>query len=277
MVQINLKLKGRSKFTKEEADVIIELIRLKLASSSTKQKGIRAKIRRLGFFASDSGLGGGYDEQDFLNAVQIEGKDVIQKTPKNKVKITSVSKKVSSTDILLRDSNILMNPTNFKLASNLDGLVPALPGIYAIRIKDPKKLPAVFAKELGERNHNLLYIGIASKSLKKRMLGQELRAKGHGTFFRSLGALLGYTPPKGSLVGAGNIQNYKFTSSDETKIIQWINENLLINWILMDNGWNELETQLILSEKPLMNIVKNPLKLTELSRLRARCVEIANQ
>ncbi len=42
------------------------------------------------------------------------------------------------------------------------------------------------------------------------MLGNELRARGHGTFFRSLGAVLGYLPPKGSLKGKSNQNNYTF-------------------------------------------------------------------
>ena len=37
------------------------------------------------------------------------------------------------------------------------------------------------------------------KDLNKRMLKQELRSKGHGTFFRSIGAVLGFRPDKGSL------------------------------------------------------------------------------
>lgn len=172
---------------------------------------------------------------------------------------------------------VLLQPKNFKSAGEIDGRVPDVAGMYAIRIREPKALPEVFANTLNSRNHNLIYIGIASKSLKRRMLGQELRAKGHGTFFRSLGAMLGYTPPAGSLIGKGNTRNYSFSTPDERKIISWINENLLINWVVLNEGWDELETQLILKEKPLMNIAKNPLALDELKRLRANCVDVANR
>ena len=51
-------MKGKKKFSKIEAEIIIELIGQKLRSDSAKQKTIRAKIRRMGFYATDFGLGG---------------------------------------------------------------------------------------------------------------------------------------------------------------------------------------------------------------------------
>ncbi len=66
-------MKSKTTYTHLEADEIIELIRLKLKSDSIKQKGIRAKIRRLGFHASDFGFRGGYTEHDFSSVIQIIG------------------------------------------------------------------------------------------------------------------------------------------------------------------------------------------------------------
>ena len=88
-----------------------------------------------------------------------------------------------------------MNPSKFKDCSNMDP-VKNNPGIYCLRIKNINLLPNKYTKKLLERNHNIIYIGIAERSLKKRFLNQELRAKGHGTFFRSLGTILGYKPPQ---------------------------------------------------------------------------------
>jgi hypothetical protein len=95
---------------------------------------------------------------------------------------------------------VLMNEKNFKSAKDIDNLVPDEPGLYCIRINDPQLLQDPFSSILKERKHTIIYIGIASQSLKKRFLGQELRAKGHGTFFRSIGAVLGFTPEPGSLI-----------------------------------------------------------------------------
>jgi hypothetical protein len=172
---------------------------------------------------------------------------------------------------------ILMNEKNFKSAGTIDNSVPDIPGLYCIRIKEPKNLPTPFSTELENRNHNIVYVGIATQSLNKRMLNQELRANGHGTFFRSLGAILGYRPPQGSLNDKKNKRNYKFNSSDERKIIDWINENLKINWIKFDNDFETIETELILKYKPILNISKNPYSIQQLSKLRKECVEIANR
>lgn len=171
---------------------------------------------------------------------------------------------------------VLMNEKNFKTVENIDNAVPDRPGLYCIRIKRVDNLPTPFDRILSERNHNIIYIGIASQSLYKRFLNQELRAKGHGTFFRSIGAVLGFKPLKGSLKNKSNKRNYKFSQSDELKIIDWINKNLIVNWVEFQESFDEFETTLIQRYLPLLNLAKNPLALKELSELRAECVRIAN-
>ena len=131
-------------------------------------------------------------------------------------------------------------------------------------------------KNLKDRNHNIIYIGIASQSLSKRFLNQELRAKGHGTFFRSIGAILGYKPAKGSLSTKANKRNYTFPAKDKQTIIEWVNSNLIINWVVFNGDFETIETDLIQRHLPLLNLAKNPLPLKQLSDLRAECVGIAN-
>lgn len=77
-------------------------------------------------------------------------------------------------------------------------------GYYSIWITNTKKLPTVFHNELVRRKTNLLYIGIASGSLLKRLYLQELQHRNPATFFRSIGAVLGYRPEPGSLAGKKN-------------------------------------------------------------------------
>ncbi len=170
----------------------------------------------------------------------------------------------------------LMDKSKFRLANAINSLVPSKPGLYCIRIKNIDALPEPFNSEIEKRGHNIIYIGIASQSLNKRMLNQELRANGHGTFFRSLGAILGYRPPFNSLAEKKNKRNYKFSASDEEKIIDWINENLLVNWVEQSSGWEIIESALIRKYKPLLNIANNPKAIPELSKLRKECVEVAN-
>lgn len=170
----------------------------------------------------------------------------------------------------------LFELNKFRNAGEIDQLVPNATGIYCIKTKNNTSLPKAFRDEMKKKNHQFIYIGLASQSLKKRMLNQELRAKGHGTFFRSIGAALGYLPPFNSLKDKKNKRNYKFSKVDEPKIISWINENLEVNWINLDNNINEIETQLIETYKPVFNIDKNPEKFPLLSELRKKCVDYAN-
>ena len=171
----------------------------------------------------------------------------------------------------------LLTSDSFKPAGSIDHVVPQQPGIYAIRVDDRASLPGDFSQLSTQSGHQLLYIGIASQSLHKRFLGQELRARGHGTFFRSIGAVLGYRPEVGSLIGKKNTRNYKFSSVDEHEIIAWINRSLSVNWIeFPTEALHQAETALITEHRPLLNIAGNPAALTQLSALRAECVRIAN-
>lgn len=171
----------------------------------------------------------------------------------------------------------LMNEANFKSINEIDSLVPDASGLYCIRITDVNRLPSPFNSILKERNHNIIYIGIASQSLSKRFLNQELRAKGHGTFFRSIGAVLGYLPSKGSLVEKKNKRNYKFNPKDEEKIIDWMNTNLAVNWVEINSNLENIETFLINKYEPLLNLAKNPVALEILSELRKECLNFANK
>ena len=183
----------------------------------------------------------------------------------------------NSRDSLSEDLKLkmLMNEKNFKSAGTIDKKVQDEPGLYCIRIADPSALPTPFNSLLTARGHNILYIGIATRSLKKRFLGQELRAEGHGTFFRGMGAVIGCRPPKGSLNDMANKNNYTFSSADKKKIIQWINQNLLVNWVVFEGDFGNIETQLITQYLPLLNTDKNPEKLKELAELRRECRNIA--
>lgn len=201
-------------------------------------------------------------------------KSVITKIekPRQGIKVTQVSTR--DTSLLVRR---LMNEKNFKSAANIDNLVSHKPGLYCMRIVEINKLPKPFNSFLGDRQHNIIYIGVATESLDRRFLNQELRANGHGTFFRSIGAVLGYRPPKGSLVTKKNKRNYKFSKTDEQKIIKWINDNLQVNWVEFGGDLETMETELIRTHRPLINLKKNPLALQLLLDLRNECVQIANK
>ena len=63
-------------------------------------------------------------------------------------------------------------------------------------------MPTPFGDLLVVRDMILIYLGKAGNNLRKRLGEKELCHKRSATFFRSLGAVLGYRPPTGSLTGA---------------------------------------------------------------------------
>lgn len=92
----------------------------------------------------------------------------------------------------------LLDDDSFRSASDIDQLVPDNYGLYAIRLRTGATLPDPFGAVAKERGPRLIYLGEAQKqTLLARLVGNELRAKGNGTFFRSLGAVLGYRPVPG--------------------------------------------------------------------------------
>src|SRR5690348_2804311 len=60
---------------------------------------------------------------------------------------------------------------------------PSGPGYYAIFVKEARALPSPYRERLKQHSTTLIYIGIAEKSLFKRLVEQDLRGKGHSTFF----------------------------------------------------------------------------------------------
>lgn len=170
----------------------------------------------------------------------------------------------------------LLGSTNFRSADDIDAEVPDEFGLYAIRVRDVTTLPEPYRGVATARGASLIYIGEATgQTLAKRFLGNELRGRGHGTFFRSIGAVLGYRPPVGSLIGKGNQRNYRFSAEDTLAIVRWINVNLEVAWVAFEEGVHAAEVALIRTHTPLLNLRDNPAAMLELSRLRAVCVQIA--
>ncbi|MBZ9628126.1 hypothetical protein LB450_08450 [Psychroflexus sp. CAK1W] len=81
-------MKGKRQFSKAEVEEIERLISKKVMASSSEQKSVRRHIRKLGFYASDFGLGGGYTVNDFRSVVVIIGESLFTSKPTN----TKVSK-----------------------------------------------------------------------------------------------------------------------------------------------------------------------------------------
>jgi hypothetical protein len=154
--------------------------------------------------------------------------------------------------------------------------LPDEPGIYAIFVDDPASMPQPYADLLRERRTGLIYIGKAEESLRRRAYEEELRHRRAATFFRSLGAALGYLPPSGSLRDKANKKNYRFSTSDTQQILAWIDAHLKTAAIpLPTAAIEEAERRVIVASRPLFNLQNNPLALEVLKRARARCIAVA--
>lgn len=159
--------------------------------------------------------------------------------------------------------------------NNDNNLVPNCPGVYCIKIRKGVTLPREFGII---RDDGIIYIGKASGSLRERLWEEELNHRKAATFFRSVGAVLGFLPPKGSLVNKKNKTNYRFSEDDTQKIIEWMRNSLLVNFIEVNPiELEEIEKCLIRKYKPLLNIKVNPTPSLALEAARKRCIDIANQ
>ncbi|WP_313377350.1 GIY-YIG nuclease family protein [Chishuiella sp.] len=165
---------------------------------------------------------------------------------------------------------------NFKSLKNLQNSNLSFSGVYAIKIKDISVFPKQLREEMENQDSIIIYIGKASRSLKKR-LEEECRGKRHGTFFRGIGALMNLKPPKGSLIGKSNNNNYKFSKSDSIKIVEWMNENLLFSYLKEEKNIEFIERDLIKHFKPILNTTHNPKKSKYLAILRKECRNFAQE
>ena len=67
---------------------------------------------------------------------------------------------------------VLMNDKNFKLAGEVADKIPNHPGLYCLRISQPKALPSSFSNILEERKHNIIiHRARVSKSTQKAQSG----------------------------------------------------------------------------------------------------------
>lgn len=171
----------------------------------------------------------------------------------------------------------------FKTAQQIDNHIdyPMCAGVYAFILKEGSSLTN-FAIE-----NEVLYIGIAKDSLKKRDLGNHFNSKstGSSTLRRSLGAVLknDFCLIAFSRNGTDSkieITNYIFDEKGEYKLSNWMKENLLIGYWKDDESipykdLRELERLLAMELKPRLDLDNrtkkyNPLA-AQLDFLRGIC------
>jgi len=157
-------------------------------------------------------------------------------------------------------------------AALAESVVPPQPGFYSIFIDDPINLPEPYAGHLREKQTTMLYIGIAGRSLLKRLIKQDLRHEGRSTFFRAIGAILGHRPLPGSLAGMKNQNNYTFSAGATRSIISWINDHLSVRFVQAATARHpNAEKFTIRRNCPILNTTHNPQSISALAELRKVC------
>lgn len=164
---------------------------------------------------------------------------------------------------------------------------PNKPGLYAFSLNSRASL-----RVFGEANQ-IIYVGKAEDSLKKRDLDTHFKdgRTGRSTLRRSIGAILKAElkliafSRNGELVPP-NIDNYKFNSKAETKLSQWMKDNLLIGyWVYEAEKETDIlrtiEEQLTVVLKPSLDLDNRTCHLNKhaaaLIALRNKCKEEARQ
>ena len=274
--------RGKRVFTTMEYKRLRELISQLEKADRQKSKSIRSNLRNIGLYWSEVADGVAYtvanlDRLFAIGTLKLSDGD---KTKENQVKTHSeIETTVIRKQVTYYENNIneidkeLIN-TPFLTINELEAgrKVPESPGIYCIKMRKG----VLFPKDYGKiREDGIIYIGKAESSLKTRLWEQELNHKGHATFFRSIGAMLGKRPPKGSLYGKDS-RNYEFDYMDTEFIKKWMSQSLLVNFIILPiEKIKDIEDKLIKKYCPLVNIKGNPQKSKVLEAVRKECIEIA--
>lgn len=273
-------MKGKSEFTEDEAYKIRNLIKQKLQVSSNEQKGIRNKIRDLKFYFSDFSDKKGYTVDDFNHLIKSGQINIIGGSTQSIKETNEIMKKPPIKPIIdskVTDKNIeqeLVAIGNFRQYNDLDSNILDKTGFYCLKLKENSKLPDRYQLILDKRKFKYLYIGKAEGQTLRERLGQEIEHKSPGTFFRSIGCVLRYSPIKGHLKGHSNQNNYKFSLTDTLEIVKWLVSNVEIS-IVEYNGSFEIEKVIIQKYCPLLNDTHNPMKLQELKDDKDKCRKIA--
>ena len=88
--------------------------------------------------------------------------------------------------------------------------------------------------------------------------------------------MLGYMPPKGSLIGKKNQNNFKFSPEDTESIRVWMRKSLIVNCIpFSTETMDAVEKKLIDTYRPLVNNKHNPDYSRELEAAKEKCREYA--
>lgn len=262
-------MKGSNTFTSSQIDAIRKLIAEKVVAPPDKQKGIRAKIRKIGFHYSDfNSRKDGYTIADFdalIRSGQVKIKDGNFKTSTIATsKVIEKSKPVEKKIVVIKKSNqSIFNLDHFKInrfnpKTDSETNIPNSSGNYIICLKKNAKLPSVSIKPILTNFEGLhvIYTGLAGSSLRTRDFRQHFKGNnaGRSTLRKSLGVLFGYKQiPRDKDPSSGKT---KFSNADELKLSEWMCDNLVM-FYMPTSDYDSIEIKLINHFNPPLNLKDN--------------------
>lgn len=173
---------------------------------------------------------------------------------------------------------------NFGIFNPWDDAITKLPnaaGNYVFLLKKNTTLPMkgidntpVFHDiEINGKEYQILYTGIASKSLRQRIGKNHFGENaGRSTLRLSLGSLMGFT----KIYRDGNGKHLKLKTADEQRMTEWMQRNLVVLFYANSNCKDD-EEKMIVTLNPPLNLDKNHCSenagfRAELSHLRSKKV-----
>nr|WP_315145276.1 hypothetical protein [uncultured Flavobacterium sp.] len=262
-------MKGQNTFTSLQILTIKKLIAEKVIATPDKQKGIRGKIRNIGFHYSDfSSKKDGYNVADFeelISSGQIKISDgnykpVANATTKKNDKPKPVEK---SPPVIQKSKDLKSNFYTFKInrfdpRTDSETIIANSSGNYILCLKKNSNLPKVSIKPILTSFEGLqvIYTGIAGSSLRTRDFRQHFKGNnaGRSTLRKSLGVLFGYKQiPRDRDPTTGKT---KFNIEDELKLSEWMSDNLIM-YFLPTSDFNNIEIELINHFNPPLNLKDN--------------------
>ncbi|HBV83869.1 MAG TPA: hypothetical protein DEB74_14005 [Lachnospiraceae bacterium] len=136
--------------------------------------------------------------------------------------------------------------------------VPALSGNYIFALRKNSRLPdiGIPVTYTKFRDYDVIYVGLASNSLKDRDIKKHFNGNAGGSTLRkSLGCLFGYNLiPRDSHYNSNG--KTKFNVTDESKLSDWIKTNLIM-FYYPNKEFDSVESLLIQALNPPLNLDKN--------------------
>ncbi len=259
-------MEGKNTFTISEIKQLEELIILRNKVDASKQKSVREKMRKIGFYGKDDwGLNdlqikdlNGLIKSGRIKVIGGNGAEpLLSNSLKNNIVAPNRSINITFSENAVDIQSVLslFSKNFFDPKADNETKIDDSCGNYIICLRNNCSLPKVNINPDFKKFENLdvLYTGIAGKSLRNRDFKQHFKGNnaGRSTLRKSLGCLFGY-----KLVARDkdpNTGKTKFASIDEETLTKWMASNLVL-YFLPGRNYTEIELQLIAHFNPPLNL-----------------------